>query len=112
MEAVFVNEVERERSGQGRAVTAREVSAWACGMCRSLHETFSEANGCCRCSGCGGKFKRRTHYTSQCDGCAWGQSVRGARADIRRAREQLASNEKRLADLLAKKPIKASKESR
>lgn len=90
-------------------VKAVEVRAFACPMCKSVRATREEAEECCSCNECHGQFQKRTSYTSICDGCSWGQNVRGRRADVRRYTEQLKNAEEQLAKLLADKPPKASK---
>ena len=85
----------------------KKVEAFACGACEVLHRTRHEADACCRCSSCAGKFTKTNNYTTVCDGCIWGERVREARRAIKRADEQVKSAHRALADLLGRKPPKA-----
>jgi hypothetical protein len=86
----------------------RRVQAFACCKCDSVFLGQAEADACCRCAKCGGKFERTNDYTVTCDGCAWGERVRDARREVRRAKQSVVDAERRLADLLTRKPRKAS----
>lgn len=89
-------------------MTSKSVQAWACALCGSVHGERVDADKCCQCSECRGKFEREYAYSSSvCDGCNWGRNVRSARADIRRHQELLDSSKKHLSELLAKKTPKA-----
>lgn len=97
-----------ENDGQCKATSLR-VEAFACSQCEGVHRTESEADGCCCCSECGGKFTGRTSYSSQCDGCAYGMDLRNARAEVRREETQLVRSKERLAGLLnGERPAKAN----
>lgn len=89
------------------------VSGFMCGACTKIYDAETNADACCRCGDCGGKFFHESNFTSTCEGCSWGRNVREARASIRRAKDMLAESERRLAHLLKAKPAKArAKETR
>jgi len=88
-------------------IEIKKVSAWQCCRCKTLHTTEKEAQDCCACDKCGGRFNRSNSYGRTCDGCQWGERVREARRSIRRHQASTADYQRSLADLLARKPKKA-----
>ena len=80
------------------------VAAWACGQCSRVHRDQSEADDCCKCSGCGEKFHHENSYGSVCDRCEYGRNIRHARDAIVRAQEEWTRSHARLKALLEKPP--------
>jgi hypothetical protein len=87
------------------------VSGFMCGACTKIYDAETVADACCRCGDCGGKFFHESQFTSTCDGCAWGRRVRDARARLRRAKDDVVSAERGVAELFKGRPAKSAVKS-
>lgn len=86
-----------------------EVHAWACGQCKKVHSDPQEARDCCACSECGTQFPRNGSYNPKCGHCSYGERLRHARSEVRRAKDSHDGAVAHLEKILAnKRPEKGS----
>jgi hypothetical protein len=82
-------------------VKAKEVRAFKCVACNRLRSTKEKAEKCCTCL-CGARVA--TKNMDACLACLRRNSLRRAKADVKRAKEVLALRERRVMQLQAETP--------